>query len=52
MALDANEDLHPLYRTTGEPSMAGGEADMAANTGMTFWTSPIEAEHTKSTYSR
>ena len=52
MALDAWESLRRLHRNTGEHAMAGGEADTAADAGMAFWTSPIEAEPTRMIYRR
>ena len=41
----ARDVLHWLRSTTGEHAMADGEANMATDAGMAFWTSPIEVEH-------
>ena len=52
MAQDALDDLHQLRSTAGEPAMAGGEANMAANTGMAIPAIPIETKYTQMIYKR
>ena len=48
----AREFLRRLHSTAGEPAMAGGEANMAANTGMAIPAIPIETKYTQMIYKR